>query len=190
MLTGRAFLTSDRLVRASFLVHEESQRDEDLGSTQLIQEVLMSYRLLFGQSHASRALAKSLVHELEKHGRVDGLLGYLCTKPQKDVNRRLPSSFWPVTCRDFDGNLQEAGCYSAQDDFPLLGNRLVALQEFGLRQQPSRLRDLWRDRRSPLQWYTFWAVLVFGGISNIVAILQLFVGVLQLLSSRIVPQPS
>ena len=150
----------------------------------------MSYRLLFGQSHASRALAKSLIHELEGYGQVDGLLGYLCTKSQRDVNRRLSSSFWPLTCRDFDDNLQEAGSYSPQDDFPLLGNRLMALQKFSLRQQPSRLRDLWRDRRNPLQWYTFWAVLLFGGISNIVAILQLLIGILQLLSSNTVPQTS
>lgn len=30
----------------------------------------------------------------------------------------------------------------------------MAVQQYNPRQQPSRVRDLWRDRRNPLQWYS------------------------------------
>ena len=142
----------------------------------------MSYRVLFGQSRAARKAAKSLLQKLGSKGKYDQMLVCLCTKSQKAVNREFPGSFWPPPCRDFDERLQEAESYSSQDDFPMLGYRLAAIQGFNLRQQPSKLRDLWRDRRNPLQWYTFWAVLVFGGISNIVAILQLAVAMIQVLA--------
>ena len=130
-------------------------------NTQLYQEVLMSYRLLFGQNRASRRLATTLLKTLEKTGdEYDGLLDTLCTRSYDSAVRALPVALWPVTCRSFEGVLQEEPAYSSQDDFPLFGQRLAKLQAFNLRQQPSKLRDLWRDRRSPLQWYTFWAVLV------------------------------
>jgi len=74
----------------------------------------------------------------------------------------------------------EFGVYSAARDFPIFGSRLLALQKHNQRQQPSRVRDLWRDRRNPLQWYTFWAVIVVGGLTVILAILQLAVSVAQL----------
>lgn len=110
----------------------------------------------------------------------DGLLDLVCTHPYDRHLLALPVSLWPITCRTFERQLQEQSSYSSQDDFPLLGQRLAKLQEFTLRQQPSKLRDLWRDRRNPLQWYTFWAVLIFGGWSLLLGLLQLVVGIAQL----------
>lgn len=138
----------------------------------------MSYRLLFGQSRAARGLGKTLLQKMEANHDYDQLLACLCTKPRGEVVKKLPESLWPVSCRGFDNVLQEIDSYSSQDDFPMLGSRLAAIQEFNLRQQPSKLRDLWRDRRNPLQWYTFWAVLVVGGLSIILATLQLIVAVI------------
>ena len=132
----------------SFLSHDDSAADEDCGSVQLFQEILLSYRLLFGQSRAARKTGRGTVHDLAATGQFDRLLIPLCTKPAKSI-RQLPEALWPLPCRDVDGKLQEVESYSSQDDFPILGHRLVALQEFNNRQQPSRLRDLWKDRRSP-----------------------------------------
>jgi len=144
----------------------------------------MSYRLLFGQGRAARSLAKSELARLKaQNTEYDHLLDIICTHPCDSTVRGLHLSLWPVTCRSFEGELQEESAYSSQDDFPLFGQRLMKLQEFSLRQQPSRLRDLWRDRRNPLQWYTFWAVLIFGGVSIIIALLQLAVGIAQLVTS-------
>jgi sterol desaturase/sphingolipid hydroxylase (fatty acid hydroxylase superfamily) len=76
--------------------------------------------------------------------------------------------------------LIESNTYSARDDFPVFGQRLLALQRYNRRHQPSKITDLWRNRQNPLQWYTFWAVLVVGGSGLLLAILQLIIGVLQL----------
>lgn len=54
------------------------------------------------------------------------------------------------------------------------------LQRFIMTQQPSRVRDMWHDRRNPLQWYTFWAVLWVGGASILLGVLQLLVASAQL----------
>jgi hypothetical protein len=148
------------------------------GNIQVSQEVLMSYRLLFGQTGASRNLAKTLLRkELGENHDYDELLDLLCCTPHRPLVKKVPSTFWPVSCRDYDNILSEADSYSAQDDFPMFSQRLAALQEFSLRQQPSKLRDLWRDRRNPLQWYTFWAVLIVGGASIIIGLLQLVVAI-------------
>lgn len=91
----------------------------------------------------------------------------------------LPPAAWPISCRDSEQRLQERDVYSAVEDFPRLGRRLMQLQKFNLRQRPSKLTDLWRDRRNALQWYTFWAVLIIGGMANLIAVLQLVVALYQ-----------
>lgn len=152
---------------------------------QLHQEVLMSYRLLFGQEAVSRRLIRAPLRALrdEQPQHYDSLLDMICAYKLSRKVRSLPLYLWPVTCRSFEGHLQEESAYSSQDDFPMFGTRLAKLQEFTLRQQPSRLRDLWRDRRNPLQWYTFWAVLIVGGLSIFLTLLQLLVGIAQLVLS-------
>lgn len=149
----------------------------------------MSYRVLFAQTRGSRRLAGAALEDLKLHKGVqhyDSLLELVCTTSLKNLMQddlgKHPM-LWPVSCRTFEDVLQEQDTYSSQDDFPLLGQRLVKLQEFNLRQQPSRLRDLWRDRRNPLQWYTFWAVLVVGGLSLLLAMLSLGVAIAQLITS-------
>ncbi|KAF2722642.1 hypothetical protein K431DRAFT_266215 [Polychaeton citri CBS 116435] len=178
-ILGDRSVLFEKLIHASFSIDDEIATKLESCSLQLSQEVLMSYRLLFGQSRAARGAGKALLQKLAAEHSYDGLLVDLCTKPQKKI-KQLPASFWPISCRDFDMRLQEAESYSSQDDFPIFGSRLAVLQEFNLKQQPSKLRDLWRDRRNPLQWYTFWAVLIIGGISNIIAILQLVVAIIQI----------
>ncbi|KAJ3578369.1 hypothetical protein NPX13_g2193 [Xylaria arbuscula] len=175
------FIMNHWQLRALFSNDSEGTEDIECNH-QLSQEVLMSYRLLFGQYRASRKVARALLQEMEEKHDYDQLLACLCTKSRKETAKMLPETSWPISCRDYDNNLQEADSYSSQDDFPILGSRLIAIQEFNLRQQPSKLRDLWRDRRSPLQWYTFWAVLLVGGLSILLAILQLVAAIVQVVN--------
>ncbi|KAI9780927.1 MAG: hypothetical protein M1816_002619 [Peltula sp. TS41687] len=81
--------------------------------------------------------------------------------------------------KPFVHHADESETYLARDDFTVFGPRLLRLQHYNMRQQPSKVKDLWRDRRNPLQWYTFWAVLWIGGASIVLAVLQLLVGVAQ-----------
>lgn len=165
----------------------DSDGDGDANTEQsprVHQEVLMSYRLLFAHSKKSRTLLKRSLKELRTRDNCyDSFLDIVSASTRDRNVQGLPLLLWPVTCRGPDGVLLEQSSYSSQDDFPLFGQRLAKLQDFSLRQQPSQLRDLWRDRRNPLQWYTFWAVLVVGGSSIVLAVLQLVVGVLQVVYS-------
>lgn len=172
----------------------------------MYREVLLSYRLLFGQSHASRKLLLAMIKGWSNHStpdshrllkadhseKVDPFLKTLCTVSLysgwrsftfglgKHARPRIEGSLFPLSALTVDDELIESDTYSAQDDFPTFGNRLLALQRYNMRRQPSKVRDLWRDRRNPLQWYTFWAVIVVGAVGLLLAFLQLAVGLVQM----------
>jgi hypothetical protein len=185
-------------------------------SSALHREVLLSYRLLFGQSSSSRKLLSQILSQSSRAATradsqkniasnirtplfseeifddTDPFLHTICTSPFRSRWHRfnitrwhkssplLPSSIFPSSALDLNNQLQESETYSTREDFPVFGPRLLIIQKYNLRQQPSKVKDLWRDRRSPLQWYTFWAVLWIGGASIIMEFLQLLVGVAQL----------
>ncbi|KAF2811392.1 uncharacterized protein BDZ99DRAFT_569455 [Mytilinidion resinicola] len=159
----------------------------DQDNSSLHREVLLSYRLLFGQSSRSRALSLDLVEQLKKSSDdIDPFLPTICstsTTQSRFLRRftkpRIPAELLPASNLDLDNIPIESDTYSSRDDFPYFGPRLLALQQYNLRQQPSRVRDLWWDRRNPLQWYTFWAVLWVGGISIVLSIFQLVAAVVQ-----------
>lgn len=149
---------------------------------------MLSYRLLFGQHPRSRKrvrrlLAAQRTKEQPNGNNEDPLLEKVCTLTNKRLHQELPSSSWPPSCVSYEGHLLEQEVYSAELDFPILGSRLLRIQAFNLRQQPRRIRDLWRDRRNPLQWYTFWAVLIIGGATILLGVLQLLVSTAQLVTS-------
>ncbi len=158
----------------------------------LEQEILLSYRLLFAQGRTSRKVAeKELAAFRHNNLLFDPFLSVLCerkyrrgilwwSKVDKDL-AALPPTAWPVSCLDSADMdlLQERDVYSAIEDFPRLGQRLLRLQRFNARWRPSRLTDFWRDRRNPYQWYTFWAVLIVGGVANLLAVLQLAAAIYQ-----------
>lgn len=56
-------------------------------------------------------------------------------------------------------------------DFVTFGRRLQMLKTYMDFQKPRGIRGLWADNRDSLSWYTFWAVIIVGGISLILAIL-------------------
>lgn len=151
--------------------------------------MLLSYRVLFGQSEKARRLfRKSEIHKIPKfNGVYDPLLTTLCGKPSSRAMKSLPSELWIETWRDFAGHLLEQEIYSADTDFPVLGARLLELQAFNSSQKANRIWDIWRDRRNPLQWYTFWAVIIIGGLTLIISVVQTTLSGAQLAASRPLP---
>ena len=177
------------MTRALFRADNETTDERDVVG-RISQEVLMSYRLLFGQKQISRKAGRAELERLKcRDPHYDPLLDVLCTHNYGAIITKLPASLWPVSCRDIDGTLQEVDSYSAQDDFPIFGPRLLKLQGYNLRRQPSKFRDLWRDRRNPLQWYTFWAVLIIGGLGIILSAVQVGVATAQLILAIQVAHP-
>ncbi|KAJ6060887.1 hypothetical protein N7444_002741 [Penicillium canescens] len=117
----------------------------------LLEEVMLSYRLFFAQHKRSLERYRHLERrrlEDEDHI-IDPLLDELCgcTRP----------SF---------GNFLPKQSYDTQFDFPILGTRLLFIQEYIVNQQPSGFKELWNDRRDGLKWFTFWAVIFFGTLGG------------------------
>ncbi|KAI0893452.1 hypothetical protein F4806DRAFT_504915 [Annulohypoxylon nitens] len=170
----------------------------------IYREVLLSYRLIFGQSHKSRKImsrvfshsqSASGVNHVQLVGvtpneELDPFLKTLCTSPLHSgcnflglrlggkPTPNIRGDLFPSSALNEHDELSELD-YSAQDHFPTFGPRLLALQRYNMRRQPSKILDLWRDQRNPLQWYTFWAVLLIGVIGFLLSIFQLAVSIIQ-----------
>ena len=152
-------------------------RKDDIIFPKWHREIILSYRLLFGQDKKSRKLFREIECKRAAYGdnKCDPLLYILCGTNDRKAIGSLPAYLWPDSCRDTSNKLLEQSSYSVSIDFPILSSRMMKIQDFDARQQPYRLMDYWRDRRNPLQWVAFWAVLIIGGLSIIIGVIQLIV---------------
>ncbi|KFY31936.1 hypothetical protein V493_00663 [Pseudogymnoascus sp. VKM F-4281 (FW-2241)] len=132
--------------------------------TQMLQETILSYRLLFGQHKASRKLFQNLkpFENIPEGGR-DLFLKQLCGKK----------------CYPTDSNGLERESYDLPRDFPILRSRLVALLCHLSAKKPRTWKELWEDKRDSASWLTFWAVAVIGGLGLILALLQTILQIVQ-----------
>jgi hypothetical protein len=46
-------------------------------------------------------------------------------------------------------------------------------------QKPTGISSLWADQRDSSQWFTFWAVIVIGGVGIVLTTLGLIVSIVQ-----------
>jgi hypothetical protein len=125
--------------------------------THLLGEIVLSFRLLFGQDQGSRKLFKRQLMKAEAspYG-MDDILQQLCTKAEGSPR---------VISRD-------KVYYRLARDFPVLRQRIAILQHQLTHVKPRGWRAIWRDRRDSAQWYTFWAVIMFGSVGTLLAIMQ------------------
>ena len=133
--------------------------------TQLLCEILLSYRLLFGQSKDSRRLFQSMnIFQGEPLDAHDPLLRRFCNSKSVSL---------PLHCK-------EREIYRLRRDFPILRSRIASLHQQISNLKPRGWREIWRDKRDAAQWYTFWAVIVFGGLGIILTIAQVVLQAAQL----------
>jgi hypothetical protein len=133
-------------------------------------EVLCSYRLIFGQhSKSYKSFEKISPSPVSSFLDPDPLLRQLCGK----------SCFNNSFYADIGGPRVKT-MYSARGDFPNLGKRLLELQGYMNAQNPQDLVALWYDRRDILRFYTFWAVVVVGGLSVLLSFIQTVLTAIQL----------
>jgi hypothetical protein len=130
----------------------------------LLRETLLSYRLLFGQEKASRQLFRSLdpFKDLPAECKDNGLMR-MCGRKQHNL---------------MDG-LQELDSYVLSRDFPILQSRLALLNHYFSNKLPRTWKELWNDKRDSASWFTFWAVLIIGGIGILLALLQVILQIVQ-----------
>ena len=136
---------------------------EDISS--ILIEILLSFRLLFGQSTAGRKYFRRIVKshpELQENG--DRLLFALCAEPR------------------FEHNIvpKDRPIFFLDRDFPVLGQRIKLLMEDLKDSRPQGWRQLLRDRRDTVQYWTFWLVAIFGAISIVLSMIQVILAGLAL----------
>jgi hypothetical protein len=138
--------------------------------SQYLKEVLLTYRLLFGQSAASRKFFRRTFNPLEVQGsQLDTLLPQLCAKSRLD---------WPSGCIPVDRSV-----YFSARDFPVLCERIELIASELKDTRPNSLSGLLRDRRDTLQYWTFWLVSIIGGVSILLSLIQVILQGIQLAQS-------
>ncbi|RYP80985.1 hypothetical protein DL770_006030 [Monosporascus sp. CRB-9-2] len=136
--------------------------EEDV--TELLQEILLSYRLLFGQSRRSRSLFRRLrpFARIPDEGH-DQFLSLICSRKQFNCS---------IT-------LIEREEYDMAGDFPHLRSRIVRLNSYASSKKPRSIRQLWRDKRDSTAWLAFWSVLIFGSVSILLGVVQTVFQIMQ-----------
>jgi hypothetical protein len=76
--------------------------------------------------------------------------------------------------------LSEMERYSA---YPIYGARLHELKAYMDNQRPKNLRQLYKDRRDTVGYWAFWAVVIVGGASIILALISIAVSSAQAVAS-------
>jgi hypothetical protein len=132
-----------------------------------MNELMLSYNLLFASTRASRRhfRIKERRRCRSKIGVTDPFLDRLCTER---LCKLLP--------------VDKAGRprFSTSEDFPVFGTRLSAIQSFMLNHEPKSVWYLWKDGRSLEKITTFHAVIIFGTLGVIIAVIQTVLSGLQL----------
>ncbi len=77
----------------------------------------------------------------------------------------------------------------AYSSFPIYEKRLRELRAYMDSSKPQGLRQLFRDNRDILTYYTFWGVIVFGTLSVMLAVFSLAVSVAQTVAGYRALQP-
>ena len=110
------------------------------------REILLSYRLLFGQDrHSWREFKRDPTLSSNQDGSIkheasdvdDPLLHRLCGKSWKSEKELFSNLDAP----------EAPNYYSPSMDFPILSEKLLRLQRFSNEQHPHDLKLLWSDRR-------------------------------------------
>lgn len=156
------------LIDQSNRLHEDV-RAPDVLTEQFFREILLTYRLIFGQDERShRAFSRSIPVWEEKQQQhsptaeppstpsswdgwwaSDPMLLTLCGK-SAITDPESTKIFDEIDATCHAGNL----CYNANQEFPFFGKRLLELQQFVGHQQPQSVRALLNDRRDVKAWYT------------------------------------
>jgi len=136
----------------------EDVRTPDVSTEEFFQEILLSYRLIFGQDERSwKSFARMIPVWEEQRGsdpwesswNCDPLLQVLCGGSSTSENaRRLYD--------EIDACEPESSYYDPNTEFPFFGRRLIELQQFVKQHQPQTVRSLLNDRRDLFSWWTLW----------------------------------
>jgi len=140
--------------------YDNYSKPDKYSASQYFREMRRSYSLIFGEDKKAFKIYKSMGTAIEDEiGILDPFLTTLC-----EVSR---------------GPFQ-----STKSNFPVLGPRLLELQQYIERQTTMTIATLWNDRRDMLRWYTFWLVTIIGGLGILLSVIQIILAAAQVQLSK------
>jgi hypothetical protein len=126
--------------------HAHSSWIQQWEVSEYLSEILVSYRLLFGQNKVSRELFDKI-------------------KPLKS-NDFIPDPYLIDLCHSKHPptHIVDKDAYLLVSSFQFLRTRLGRLKDYLDNMKPKTWREMWRDRRNSPEWWTFWTVLTVGSL--------------------------
>jgi len=152
-------------------------------------EILLTYRLIFGQDERSyKAFSKLAPSSDENRGRAawesnwdnDPMLHLLCGKSSMDPDVRK--------IYEEVGANQPVSHYNPHTEFPYLGSRLVELQQFIKQHQPQNLKDLLTDKRDVASWFNLSNTLIILLFTTFTIVLMIVSVAFQIWQVRLAQQ--
>lgn len=140
--------------------HREDPRFPLLWFTGFFAEVLLSYRLVFGQTKRSRKAFGKQRPFPAGDGFSDPVLSVLCGRK---------SSITETIKLD---ELFEKDAYNV-NDFPCLGARLTLLQQHVVTHKSNKIKDRWRDRSNKSEWTAYWFILILAFLALVASLVQI-----------------
>lgn len=150
---------------------------------QLLLEILLSYRLLFGQTKKSRSFFRSSFMSSSRRRK-----GGASKSNNISIDGNIRDAILPELCgkeapyQCSIDNLVEKESYYLPRDFPMLRYRISVLQRQLSISTPRTWMQLWRDKRDSSGWLTFWAVIIFGVFGSLMAFLQVLLQFIQMVT--------
>lgn len=155
--------------------YDERMRPPRFVASALMQEMLISYKLLVLFDRDARKVYRDALRPKLQGRLFDPELDALCLARRRRFYHEL-ADYVPAPLLPGPRRLPDRETFYAPSEFPLLAPRLALIERFMDSIQPSRISSLWRDKRDILRWYTFWAVVILGGINLLAALAQIGLG--------------
>lgn len=176
MCSNRQQPIMSRLFQDNAASTDFSNIDAD-DTRQFFKEVILSYRLIFGQTKSSRQRFNKQLKkwDLKSKSNSDPMLYRICGHGCESEEAR--EIYYEIEADD------PSNQYDPAVDFPFLGKRLVSIQDYVQGHKPSNFKALWYDRRNVSWWWTFWAVIIIGGLGLVLALVQDILQILQLIKT-------
>jgi hypothetical protein len=124
---------------------------------QFFEEILLTYRLIFGQDDRSyKAFSRMVPVWEEQRGRTSREMTWACDPILLILCGNSATSEEARKIYDEIEANAPANCYDPNTQFPFFGKRLLELQQFVKHHQPQNVRALLNDRRDVAAWYILW----------------------------------
>jgi hypothetical protein len=154
---------------------------QTLSEYEINKELYLCWAMLFASKKGAKK--RSAIHD--QYASLHPFLATLHSFLRNLHLGEISDYFFHQDCSGYDyvsqaSNNEQPVLYS---EFPLFQTRLRQLRHYMDGQKPRGFCQLWKDNRDSLNYYTFWGVIVFGGLSVMLALFSLAVSVAQTVAS-------